>query len=90
MTGVYTYAIKQTPIGSHIPAQRYRQNNRSECQIREHIISSTSPENTSEMMSTFSTMNSGDTFPLSLSTNTTFTSFYGSHDVLTGHTTTTA
>ncbi|XP_022912039.2 solute carrier family 35 member F2-like [Onthophagus taurus] len=79
MTGVFIYSIRQTPIGSH--SRRYTQNNRSECQIREHIIS-TSPENTSEMVSTFSTMNSGDTFPLSLSTNTTFTSFYGSHDVL--------
>ncbi|GJQ86251.1 hypothetical protein Trydic_g8950 [Trypoxylus dichotomus] len=90
MTGVYIYAIKQTPIGSHMPVQRYRQNNRSECQIREHIMSSASPENTSEMLSTFNTTNSGDTFPLSLSTNTTFTSFYGSHDVLTSHTTTQA
>lgn len=63
-------------------------NYRSECQIREHIISA-SPENPGEMLSTFSTINSSDTLPLSLSTNTTFTSFYGSHEILNTLTTTT-
>lgn len=99
MIGVYIYAIRQTPIVSQLlptmsqtARQRNHINNRPVCQIREHIISA-SPENTSEMLSTFSTLNSsglgGDTLPLSLSTNTTFTSFYGSHHNILNNTATT-
>lgn len=58
-----------------------------ECQLREHIIINESPERTPEILSAFGTLNSNDTFPLSHSTNTTFTSFYGSHDVLNTQTT---
>lgn len=54
---------------------------RSECQIREHIMS-VSPDHGTELVTTFDTMNSNDTFALSHSTNTTFTSFYGSHDMI--------
>ncbi|XP_049820820.1 solute carrier family 35 member F2 isoform X2 [Aethina tumida] len=92
MTGVYVYAIKQTPVASHqLPSnQNVELNNstRSECQLREHMITD-SPERGTEILSAFGTLNSNDTFPLSHSTNTTFTSFYGSHDVLNTHTTTT-
>lgn len=90
MTGVYIYAIKPTPLASQsMPPNQTQLNNRPECQIRPHILSA-SPENPVEMMSTFSTLNSNDTLPLSLSTNTTFTSFYGSHDVLNSHMTSSA
>lgn len=83
MLGIYIYAIKPIPISARINNNHRRQSHpnnlrTSECQIREHVLSD-SPEMTSEMLSTFSTMNSCDTYPLSLSTNTTFTSFYGSH-----------
>ncbi|KAJ8931458.1 hypothetical protein NQ314_015644 [Rhamnusium bicolor] len=60
---------------------------RSECQLPEHM-NTDSPERTNnEILSAFGTLNSNDTFPLSHSTNTTFTSFYGSHDVLNNQTT---
>lgn len=52
---------------------------RSECQLPEHMITD-SPERMTEILSAFGTLNSNDTFPLSHSTNTTFTSFYGGHD----------
>lgn len=61
---------------------------RSECQNRDHIIS-VSPDHGNEVMSAFDTMNSNDTFALSHSTNTTFTSFYGSHEMINAHMTTT-
>ncbi|KYB29517.1 Solute carrier family 35 member F1-like Protein [Tribolium castaneum] len=91
MTGVYIYAIKQTPVASRSMSSNHttqlnNTNNRSECQLREHMISD-SPERTTEILSAFGTLNSNDTFPLSHSTNTTFTSFYGSHDVLNTQTT---
>ncbi|CAH1176364.1 unnamed protein product [Phaedon cochleariae] len=84
MTGVYIYAIKQTPVaGRNIPSSGEMNNSsRSECQLPEHMITD-SPEHThNEILSAFGTLNSNDTFPLSHSTNTTFTSFYGSHDVI--------
>lgn len=96
MTGVYIYAIKKTPVASqYLPSATRQQNGelnnsiRSECQLREHIISD-SPDRTNEILSAFGTLNSNDTFPLSHSTNTTFTSFYGSHDVLNNTLTTSA
>ncbi|XP_023011785.2 solute carrier family 35 member F2 [Leptinotarsa decemlineata] len=89
MTGVYIYAIKHTPVASRNMPSAGELNNstRSECQLPEHMITD-SPEHTpNEILSAFGTLNSNDTFPLSHSTNTTFTSFYGSHDVLNTHTT---
>ncbi|KAG5894501.1 hypothetical protein JTB14_029911 [Gonioctena quinquepunctata] len=89
MTGVYIYAIKQTPVASRNTPSSNELNNstRSECQLPEHMITD-SPEHTpNEILSAFGTLNSNDTFPLSHSTNTTFTSFYGSHDVLNTQTT---
>ncbi|XP_063909131.1 solute carrier family 35 member F2-like [Zophobas morio] len=90
MTGVYIYAIKQTPAAlQSMPSNHTTQLNnstRSECQLREHMITD-SPQRTTEILSAFGTLNSNDTFPLSHSTNTTFTSFYGSHDVLNTQTT---
>ncbi|XP_030761998.1 solute carrier family 35 member F2-like [Sitophilus oryzae] len=99
MTGVYIYSIKQTStrIGNvlvnqvrtqhHSHQHQHQLNNRtSECQLQEHIIVD-SPDRMNEILSTFGTLNSNDTFPLSHSTNTTFTSFYGSHDILNSQTT---
>ncbi|KAK5649924.1 hypothetical protein RI129_000953 [Pyrocoelia pectoralis] len=84
MVGVYIYVIKPTPFAAqYLPSdsQRIRNvSNRPECHIREHI--SLSPDHNGEMLSTFGTINSMDTLPITMSTNTTFTSFYGSHDVL--------
>ncbi|KAJ8922058.1 hypothetical protein NQ315_008699 [Exocentrus adspersus] len=92
MTGVYIYAIKKTPVAMHgRPSSHANEMNNSrgsECQLPEHMITD-SPECTNhEILSAFGTLNSNDTFPLSHSTNTTFTSFYGSHDVLNSQTTT--
>ncbi|KAF5301835.1 hypothetical protein FQA39_LY10620 [Lamprigera yunnana] len=84
MIGVYIYVIKPTPVAAqYLPSdlQRDQNSNRSECRIRQHIVS-ISPDDSGEMLSTFGTINSADTLPISMSTNTTFTSFYGSHDVL--------
>ncbi|CAH0553881.1 unnamed protein product [Brassicogethes aeneus] len=94
MTGVYIYAIKQTPMAAQrTPANQNTELNnsttRSECQLREHMITDSPERNAAEILSTFGTLNSNDTFPLSHSTNTTFTSFYGSHDVLDTNTTST-
>ncbi|XP_018570400.1 solute carrier family 35 member F2-like [Anoplophora glabripennis] len=91
MTGVYIYAIKQTPVApQNLPSHHISEMNNSrgsECQLPEHMITD-SPERTNhEILSAFGTLNSNDTFPLSHSTNTTFTSFYGSHDVLNSQTT---
>ncbi|KAF5289460.1 hypothetical protein FQR65_LT11833 [Abscondita terminalis] len=84
MIGIYIYVIKPTPVAAqYLPSDLHRDqhSSRSECQIRQHIVS-ISPEDNGEMLSTFGTLNSADTLPISMSTNTTFTSFYGSHDVL--------
>lgn len=86
MTGVYIYAIKQIPMGCSRPRHYASELNnsvstRSECHLRDHMVAE-SPEHSMEILSAFNTLNSNDTFPLSHSTNTTFTSFYGSHDVL--------
>ncbi|XP_066248619.1 solute carrier family 35 member F2-like [Euwallacea similis] len=97
MTGVYIYAIKKTstrPMRNGLTFTTDRSQTsapqlnirHTECQLREHIIVD-SPEPMNEILSTFGTMNSNDTFPLSHSTNTTFTSFYGSHDILNHQTT---
>ncbi|ENN79376.1 hypothetical protein YQE_04174, partial [Dendroctonus ponderosae] len=67
-------------------AAQHLNNRHSECQLQDHIIVD-SPERMNEILSAFGTINSNDTFPLSHSTNTTFTSFYGSHDVLSHQTT---
>ncbi|KAL1506417.1 hypothetical protein ABEB36_005786 [Hypothenemus hampei] len=93
MTGVYIYSIKKTSTRSMrdmlvINSDRGQLMNRhhnniryAERQLQEHITVN-SPERMNEMLSAFGTINSNDTFPLSHSTNTTFTSFYGSHDAL--------
>nr|CAI5842048.1 unnamed protein product [Callosobruchus analis] len=92
MTGVYIYAIKQTPVAArNVNANGEAHNSgRSECQLPEHMITD-SPHHhvNNEILSAFGTLNSNDTFPLSHSTNTTFTSFYGSHDVINTQTTST-
>ncbi|VEN49337.1 unnamed protein product [Callosobruchus maculatus] len=92
MTGVYIYAIKQTPVAARNMNANGEANNsgRSECQLPEHMITD-SPHHhvNNEILSAFGTLNSNDTFPLSHSTNTTFTSFYGSHDVINTQTTST-
>ncbi|CAH1967507.1 unnamed protein product [Acanthoscelides obtectus] len=92
MTGVYIYAIKQTPVAARNMNSNGEATNsgRSECQLPEHMITD-SPRHhvNNEILSAFGTLNSNDTFPLSHSTNTTFTSFYGSHDVINTQTTST-
>ncbi|XP_060524671.1 solute carrier family 35 member F2-like [Cylas formicarius] len=92
ITGILIYSIKPTPLGTqNVSANRplnNQLNNRSECQLPEHIITD-SPDQMNEVLSTFGTLNSNDTFLLSHSTNTTFTSFYGSHDIINNQTTAT-
>ncbi|KAJ8961836.1 hypothetical protein NQ318_021451 [Aromia moschata] len=91
MTGVYIYAIKQTPVATqNLPSNRTSEMNNSrgsECQLPEHMITDSPERLNNEILSAFGTLNSNDTFPLSHSTNTTFTSFYGSHDIINSQTT---
>ncbi|XP_050293509.1 solute carrier family 35 member F2-like [Anthonomus grandis grandis] len=77
----------------HHNTMPYQLNNRQQgdCQMQDLIVDSEDRMN--EILLSgggFGTLNSTDTFPLSHSTNTTFTSFYGSHDILGAHQTTTA